>query len=251
MPVSGALGRIRATCPVARIGRASPSAHPVGRQPNRGPPQRAFARLVAAPCAAAPTPAPPGRSCPAPAPPRATVATLPASRAPPSPRSRRRRRPPSPRSRRHRGPPCPPCRRRRGPRPDAPGVAARRPVRASRPGDPPMLPAPAGARAATPHGTAAPESPPAAAPPVSPPNVAAAAVGRSFAGALSGRPGASPGPRCSAGRLATAHPTVRACRGTRSDTQLIRCASCDSSSSAARCSSGVTWRRRRSPAATR
>jgi len=49
-----------------------------------------------------------------------------------------------------------------------------------------VLPAPAGARAATPHGTAAPESPPAAAPPVSPPNVAAAAVGRSFAGALSG-----------------------------------------------------------------
>src|SRR4051794_31386786 len=25
------------TCPVARIGRASPSAHPVGRQPTRGP----------------------------------------------------------------------------------------------------------------------------------------------------------------------------------------------------------------------
>jgi len=48
-----------------------------------------------------------------------------------------------------------------------------------------LLPAPAGARAATPHGTAAPESPPAVAPPVSPPNVAAAAVGRSFAGTLS------------------------------------------------------------------
>jgi len=49
-----------------------------------------------------------------------------------------------------------------------------------------LLPAPAGVRAATPHGTAAPESPPAAAPPVSPPNVAAAAVGRSFAGGLTG-----------------------------------------------------------------
>jgi hypothetical protein len=36
----GAFGRPGAnpgTCPVARIGRASPSAHPVGRQPTRGP----------------------------------------------------------------------------------------------------------------------------------------------------------------------------------------------------------------------
>jgi hypothetical protein len=63
--------------------------------------------------------------------------------------------------------------------PDGPAAAPRR-------GHASLLPAPAGARAATPHGTAAPESPPAAAPPVSPPNVAAAAVGRSFAGALNG-----------------------------------------------------------------
>ena len=41
-----------------------------------------------------------------------------------------------------------------------------------------VLPAPAGARAATPHGTAAPASPPAAAPPAPPPSVATAAAGR-------------------------------------------------------------------------
>jgi hypothetical protein len=41
-----------------------------------------------------------------------------------------------------------------------------------------VLPAPAGARAATPHGTAAPASPPAAAPLAPPPSAATAAVGR-------------------------------------------------------------------------
>jgi hypothetical protein len=52
---------------------------------------------------------------------------------------------------------------------------------------PRLLPAPAGARAATPHGIAAPESPPAAAPPASPPSVAAAAAGRAIVDALTGR----------------------------------------------------------------
>ena len=132
VPVSGALGRIRATCPVARIGRASPSAHPVGRQPTVDPHQRAFARPRCrrpARQSADPGAAPGRRPCSA-----ATGAAV---------------RPPAP---------------RRTLLPAAAGSA-----RAPR-ADPLvarllLLPAPAGARAATPHGTAAPESPPAAAPP--------------------------------------------------------------------------------------
>src|SRR4051795_935645 len=43
-PCEASVGRIRTASPVARIGRASPSAHPVGRQPTVDPFQRAFAR---------------------------------------------------------------------------------------------------------------------------------------------------------------------------------------------------------------
>ena len=42
------------TCPVARIGRASPSAHPVGRQPTVDPSQRALARPSVVACPAPP-----------------------------------------------------------------------------------------------------------------------------------------------------------------------------------------------------
>src|SRR3954447_24256450 len=52
-PCEASVGRIRTGSPVARIGRASPSAHPVGRQPTVDPFQRAFARPVVA-CAAPP-----------------------------------------------------------------------------------------------------------------------------------------------------------------------------------------------------
>jgi murein DD-endopeptidase MepM/ murein hydrolase activator NlpD len=52
-----------------------------------------------------------------------------------------------------------------------------------------VLPAPAGARAATPHGTAAPASPPAAAPPAPPPSVATAAAGRPSVDAVTCRTG--------------------------------------------------------------
>jgi hypothetical protein len=52
----GALGRIRAACPVARVGRASPSAHPVGRQPTVDPSQRALAPSSAVAIAAVPRP---------------------------------------------------------------------------------------------------------------------------------------------------------------------------------------------------
>ena len=97
----------------------------------------------------------------------------------------------------------------------APRAAAGRHARAPGRGHHlPLLPAPAGARAATPHGTAVPESPPAAAPPVSPPNVATAAVGRSFAGALSSRGRAfrraSASPRSGASaRRAAARPALK------------------------------------------
>ena len=112
------------------------------------PAQRAFARLVAAPCAAAPTPAPPRAAMPTLPPPRAAVARL-------------------------------------------SGAAAGRPARAPRlavglhcfPPRPVLVPPPP---TAPPRRNLRPPPPR----PSSPPNVAAAAVGRSFAGALSGRAGA-------------------------------------------------------------
>ena len=48
------LGRIRDRVPVARIGRASPSAHPAGRQPTVDPVQARFARRSAAGLACGP-----------------------------------------------------------------------------------------------------------------------------------------------------------------------------------------------------
>src|SRR3954465_7003406 len=56
-PCEASVGRIRTASPVARIGRASPSAHPVGRQPTVDPHQRASARPVAAACAEIAAPA--------------------------------------------------------------------------------------------------------------------------------------------------------------------------------------------------
>jgi hypothetical protein len=159
---SGALGRIRASCPVARIGRASPSAHPVGRQPTRGPrPAR-----IRTPCC---------RRL------RGDDRTGFAGRVRVSPM----RRPPA--RARTRAPAWSADRPARlGPSAAlAAGLLLLLAARLL------LLPAPAGAGAPNPHGTAAPESPPAVAPPASPPNAAAAAVGRSSADAVTSRTGRS------------------------------------------------------------
>src|SRR3954447_2724368 len=154
------------TCPVARVGRASPSAHPVGRQPIRGPvPAR--------------TRTPVRRGLPGFAGRRGAAARRSALS---SPRPRLER-------------------RARG------GVL--------------LLPPPAGATAATPHGSAVPASPSAAAPPVSPPSVAAAAVGRPLVDlapipSLTAREGGSALPAATRGLTGFAK------------AQLIRCASCGS-----------------------
>src|SRR4051812_44829469 len=135
------------TCPVARIGRASPSAHPVGRQPIRGPvPAR--------------TRTPVRRGLPG------RGGGRPGTRDGPS-LSALSSRPPLERPARGGRPPASP------PRPRTP----RHPPPQRRAGLA-LLPPPPGAHAAPPHGSAVPASPSAAAPPVSPPNVAAAAVGR-------------------------------------------------------------------------